>query len=85
VPPRRAEVEATGLWTYNDLPKASRRRATGKPLLVSSAASPSSLGRLRMRQVVRHRFDRPEPDEEIVCVGLVQANAMDLGLFPVRL
>ncbi len=78
----RSKVEGDGFWIYNDLPKAlGEAKASGKPLLVVFRCIPCEACAQLDSEIVERDPAVRELLAKFVCLRMVQANGMDLGLF----
>jgi hypothetical protein len=78
----RANVEGDGFWIYNDLPKAvAEAKKTGKPMLVVFRCIPCDACAKLDADIVERDPTVGELLKKFVCLRIVHANAMDLGLF----
>jgi hypothetical protein len=77
-----SNVSADSTWIYNDLPKAfDLARALGKPLLVVFRCIPCEACAQLDQSIVERDARVRSLLDQYVCVRVIQANGMDLGLF----
>jgi serine protease Do len=78
----RANVEGNGFWIYNDLPGAfGKAKETGKPLLVVFRCIPCEACAKLDADIVERDPKVRELLQKFVCLRIVHANNLDLGLF----
>lgn len=78
----REQIEASGFWIYNDVPRGSAEaKKTGKPMLVVFRCIPcEACAQLDEQVVERDPIVRTLLDR-FVCVRVVHANGLDLNRF----
>ena len=78
----RKKVEADGFWIYNDLAKGiEEAKKTGKPLLVVLRCVPC-VACMGIDASVLNSGELQPLLDQFVCVRVINANALDLSLYP---
>lgn len=76
------DIQVASHWIYDDLAKAkAQAKETGKPLLVVLRCVPCPPGKTLDEKVMQPDKELEAIEKQCVCVRIIQAKGLDLGIF----